>query len=126
MSLRLAPGKAWTDVISRAASVAPEAFAVDRLRNLFSNSWQDAGLPSLVTTPVDGSTLTQLSRISSSVARSASNGALVASLACDDEDLAAKLAKDLQAFKVGINRPRSRGDREEPFGGRGASGARRS
>ena len=28
---------------------------------------------------------------------------------------------DLQAFKVGINRPRSQGDREEPFGGRGAS-----
>ena len=54
-------------------------------------------------------------------AMNASNGALVASLACDDEELAGKLAKDLQAFKVGINRPRSRGDREEPFGGRGAS-----
>ncbi len=54
-------------------------------------------------------------------AMNASNGALVASLACDDEDLAAKLAKDLQAFKVGVNKPRSRGDREEPFGGRGAS-----
>ncbi|WFE44224.1 aldehyde dehydrogenase family protein [Verrucosispora sp. WMMD1129] len=51
----------------------------------------------------------------------ASNGALVASLACDDTDEAAKLAVDLQAFKVGINRPRSRGDRQEPFGGRGAS-----
>lgn len=54
-------------------------------------------------------------------AMNASNGALVASLACDDEELAAKLAQDLQAFKVGINKPRSRGDREEPFGGRGAS-----
>jgi acyl-CoA reductase-like NAD-dependent aldehyde dehydrogenase len=54
-------------------------------------------------------------------AMNASNGALVASLACDDEDEAAKLAKDLHAFKVGINKPRSRGDREEPFGGRGAS-----
>jgi acyl-CoA reductase-like NAD-dependent aldehyde dehydrogenase len=51
----------------------------------------------------------------------ASNGALVASLACDDEEEAAKLAVDLRAFKVGINKPRSRGDREEPFGGRGAS-----
>jgi acyl-CoA reductase-like NAD-dependent aldehyde dehydrogenase len=51
----------------------------------------------------------------------ASNGALVASLACDNEELAAKLAKDLHAFKVGVNKPRSRGDREEPFGGRGAS-----
>jgi acyl-CoA reductase-like NAD-dependent aldehyde dehydrogenase len=54
-------------------------------------------------------------------AMNASNGALVASIACDDEELAAKLAVDLQAFKVGINRPRSRGDRDEPFGGRGAS-----
>ncbi|MDQ7906597.1 aldehyde dehydrogenase family protein [Phytohabitans sp. ZYX-F-186] len=51
----------------------------------------------------------------------AGGGALVASLACDDEEEAAKLAGDLQAFKVGINKPRSRGDREEPFGGRGAS-----
>jgi acyl-CoA reductase-like NAD-dependent aldehyde dehydrogenase len=54
-------------------------------------------------------------------AMNASNGALVASLACDDEELAAKLALDLHAFKVGINAPRSRGDRDEPFGGRGAS-----
>jgi acyl-CoA reductase-like NAD-dependent aldehyde dehydrogenase len=54
-------------------------------------------------------------------AMNASNGALVASLACDDEELAGKLALDLHAFKVGINSPRSRGDRDEPFGGRGAS-----
>jgi acyl-CoA reductase-like NAD-dependent aldehyde dehydrogenase len=54
-------------------------------------------------------------------AMNASNGALVASLACDSGELAGKLAKDLQAFKVGLNKPRSRGDREEPFGGRGAS-----
>jgi acyl-CoA reductase-like NAD-dependent aldehyde dehydrogenase len=54
-------------------------------------------------------------------AMNASNGALVASLACDDESLARRLAADLQAFKIGINKPRSRGDRAEPFGGRGAS-----
>jgi acyl-CoA reductase-like NAD-dependent aldehyde dehydrogenase len=54
-------------------------------------------------------------------AMNASNGALVASLACDNQELAGKLAVDLHAFKVGINRPRSRGDRDEPFGGRGAS-----
>jgi acyl-CoA reductase-like NAD-dependent aldehyde dehydrogenase len=51
----------------------------------------------------------------------ASNGALVASLACDDVELAGRLAEQVQAFKVGINKPRSRGDREEPFGGRGGS-----
>ncbi|WP_199433389.1 aldehyde dehydrogenase family protein [Qaidamihabitans albus] len=54
-------------------------------------------------------------------AMNASNGALVASIACDDESTAQRLAADLQAFKVGINRPRSRGDRDEVFGGRGAS-----
>ena len=54
-------------------------------------------------------------------AMNASNGALVASLACDDPELAGRLAREVRAFKVGINQPRSRGDREEPFGGRGAS-----
>lgn len=51
----------------------------------------------------------------------ASTGSLVASLACDDDELARRLARELQAFKVGINKPRSRGDREEHFGGKGAS-----
>jgi acyl-CoA reductase-like NAD-dependent aldehyde dehydrogenase len=54
-------------------------------------------------------------------AMNASNGALVASLACDDESTASRLAADVQAFKVGINAPRSRGDRDEVFGGKGAS-----
>jgi acyl-CoA reductase-like NAD-dependent aldehyde dehydrogenase len=54
-------------------------------------------------------------------AMNASNGALVASLACDDENTAGRLATELRAFKVGINKPRSRGDRAETFGGRGAS-----
>ena len=51
----------------------------------------------------------------------ASNGCLVASIACDDEHLGRRLADQVHAFKVGINRPRSRGDKAEPFGGRGAS-----
>jgi len=51
----------------------------------------------------------------------ASNGALVASIACDDEAKAAELAEHVQAFKVGFNKIRSRGDKAEPFGGRGAS-----
>jgi len=50
-----------------------------------------------------------------------SNGALVATLACDDPATAKRLSADLQAFKVGINKARSRGDRDEVFGGRGAS-----
>jgi hypothetical protein len=36
-------------------------------------------------------------------------------------DFAARAGEQLQAFKVGINRPRSRGDRDEVFGGIGES-----
>ncbi len=54
-------------------------------------------------------------------AMNASNGSLVASLACDDYSAARRLSCELRAFKVGVNKPRSRGDRDEPFGGRGAS-----
>ncbi len=54
-------------------------------------------------------------------AMNASNGSLVASIATDDAALGARVAEELQAFKVGVNAPRSRGDREEVFGGKGAS-----
>lgn len=54
-------------------------------------------------------------------AMNASNGCLVASLATDDTNFAARVGEELQAFKVGVNKLRSRGDREEVFGGRGAS-----
>ncbi|TMR98977.1 aldehyde dehydrogenase family protein [Nonomuraea basaltis] len=54
-------------------------------------------------------------------AMNASNGALVATLSCDEEDTFHRLAPEVRAFKVGHNRPRSRGDREELFGGLGAS-----
>ncbi|KOX16013.1 aldehyde dehydrogenase family protein [Nocardiopsis sp. NRRL B-16309] len=54
-------------------------------------------------------------------AMNASNGALVATISCDDADTAAQLASGVRAFKVGVNRPRSRGDRDELFGGLGDS-----
>ncbi|MFG2306860.1 aldehyde dehydrogenase family protein [Actinacidiphila glaucinigra] len=54
-------------------------------------------------------------------AMNAGNGALVATLSTDDEDTYARLAPEIRAFKVGHNRPRSRGDRAEYFGGLGAS-----
>lgn len=50
-----------------------------------------------------------------------SNGALVASVATDDPERGAALAARLNAFKVGVNRLRSRGDKDEAFGGRGGS-----
>lgn len=50
-----------------------------------------------------------------------SNGALVASVATDDPEHGRRIAARLRAFKVGVNRLRSRGDRDEAFGGVGAS-----
>lgn len=50
-----------------------------------------------------------------------SNGALVAAIASDDIKWAQRTAKEVRAFKVGINKLRSRGDREEVFGGLGES-----
>jgi acyl-CoA reductase-like NAD-dependent aldehyde dehydrogenase len=54
-------------------------------------------------------------------AMNASNGSLVASLATDDAEFAERVGGQLRAFKVGINKVRSRGDREEVFGGIGES-----
>jgi acyl-CoA reductase-like NAD-dependent aldehyde dehydrogenase len=54
-------------------------------------------------------------------AMNASNGSLVASIATDDPDFGARISEQLLAFKVGINKPRSRGDRAEVFGGMGES-----
>jgi len=54
-------------------------------------------------------------------AMNASNGSLVSSLATDDMEFAERVGEDVLTFKLGINKPRSRGDREEVFGGRGGS-----
>ncbi len=50
-----------------------------------------------------------------------SNGALVSSIACDDPKIAKRVASELRGFKVGINSVKSRGDRDEVFGGVGQS-----
>jgi acyl-CoA reductase-like NAD-dependent aldehyde dehydrogenase len=54
-------------------------------------------------------------------AMNVSNGNLVSSLATDDLALGERVKEESQAFKFGINKPRSRGDKAETFGGRGAS-----
>ena len=54
-------------------------------------------------------------------AMNASNGALVATLSTDDPATYDRLAPQIRAFKVGHGKPRSRGDRDELFGGFGAS-----
>ena len=50
-----------------------------------------------------------------------SNGALVSSIACDDDNEAKEITSQLRGFKVGVNKMRSRGDNEETFGGIGES-----
>jgi acyl-CoA reductase-like NAD-dependent aldehyde dehydrogenase len=50
-----------------------------------------------------------------------SNGALVAALASDDVKWAERTAREIRSFKMGINKLRSRGDRDEVFGGLGES-----
>ena len=50
-----------------------------------------------------------------------SNGALVSSIACDKEAEAKEIASQLRGYKVGINKMKSRGDREATFGGLGES-----
>jgi len=70
--------------------------------------------------PVD--TIVVVDRLDELVAEmNVSNGSLVASIACDDPATAARVAGELRAFKVGVNKMRSRGDREEVFGGIGQS-----
>lgn len=54
-------------------------------------------------------------------AMNVSNGNLVSSVATDDLAFAERVREESQAFKFGINKPRSRGDKAEVFGGRGAS-----
>jgi acyl-CoA reductase-like NAD-dependent aldehyde dehydrogenase len=54
-------------------------------------------------------------------AMNVSNGNLVSSVATDDNAFAERVREESQAFKFGINKPRSRGDKAEVFGGKGAS-----
>lgn len=54
-------------------------------------------------------------------AMNASNGALVATLSTDDSETYDRLSPQIRAFKTGHGRPRSRGDRDELFGGLGGS-----
>jgi acyl-CoA reductase-like NAD-dependent aldehyde dehydrogenase len=54
-------------------------------------------------------------------AMNVSNGNLVSSVATDDMVFAKRVREEIAAFKFGVNKPRSRGDRDEVFGGLGAS-----
>ncbi|MGH2441646.1 MAG: aldehyde dehydrogenase family protein, partial [Chloroflexota bacterium] len=96
----------------RSAYVAPSAF-MNVPQNCALHHREPFG-------PVD--TVVVVDRIDQLVAEmNVSNGNLVASVACDDIALAQRVSRELRAFKIGINKTRSRGDREEVFGGIGES-----
>ena len=70
--------------------------------------------------PVD--TITLVDSVQELVAEmNVSNGSLVGSIGTDDSNLARELAPEIRSFKIGVNTVRSRGDREEVFGGIGQS-----
>jgi acyl-CoA reductase-like NAD-dependent aldehyde dehydrogenase len=70
--------------------------------------------------PVD--TITLVDSVQELVAEmNVSNGSLVGSIGTDDPNLARELAPEIRSFKIGVNTVRSRGDREEVFGGIGQS-----
>jgi len=50
-----------------------------------------------------------------------SGGALVSSVATDDESIFKRVKQETRAFKLGHNKVRSRGDNDEVFGGIGTS-----
>src|ERR1700728_3003808 len=54
MALRLKPGTSWWETYGRCASVAPEAFESDRLRNLTRGEWRRTGIPGDHVNAVDG------------------------------------------------------------------------
>src|SRR6266511_3660084 len=69
MTLRLAPGTGWAETLRRAVDLTPEGFADDRLRTLVDGAWLDAGAPTPLRTPVDGTVLVQLPRLDAVTAR---------------------------------------------------------
>src|SRR3954451_5498224 len=70
-ALHLKPGTEWAAVLGQAADTAPEAFGTDRLHNLIDGSWRPNGDPELMVTPVDGTKLIGLPRLSAGEAQHA-------------------------------------------------------
>src|SRR3954466_16151809 len=70
-AVHLKPGTEWAAVLGQAADTAPEAFGTDRLHNLIDGSWRPNGDPELMVTPVDGTKLIGLPRLSAGEAQHA-------------------------------------------------------
>src|SRR4051795_5261260 len=70
-ALHVKPGTEWAAVLGQAADTAPEAFGTDRLHNLSDGSGRPNGDPELMVTPVDGTKLIGLPRLSAGEAQHA-------------------------------------------------------
>src|SRR3954454_21269520 len=98
MTLRIATGTAWADVLDRAITATPEAFSAGRLSNLVGGSWTDDGTPAPLTTPIDGTTLTTLARVDRSTARTAVRHAAGAHTTWANTPLAERKARVVAAL----------------------------
>ncbi|MFN5945140.1 MAG: aldehyde dehydrogenase, partial [Phycisphaerae bacterium] len=64
LQLRIKPGFAWHDVLSKAVQVAPEAFSDQgHFLNLIEGSWGTPGHPRSIASPIDGSIIGKLPMI---------------------------------------------------------------
>src|SRR3954467_13402150 len=70
-ALHVKPGTEWATVLGRAADTAPEAFGSDRLHNLIDGTWRPLGDAEAMVTPVDGTKLIGLPRLSAGEAQPA-------------------------------------------------------
>ncbi|WP_458180226.1 aldehyde dehydrogenase family protein [Klenkia terrae] len=70
-SLHVKPGTEWAAVLGRSSGRAPDAFGTDRLHNLVDGTWRPIGDPETLVSPVDGSKLTGLPKVSAGEAQHA-------------------------------------------------------
>src|SRR5438270_12504891 len=74
-ALHVKPGTEWAAVLGRASRIAPDAFGTDRLHNLINGTWRATGDPEVLISPVDGSKLVGLPRLSAGEAQHAVHAA---------------------------------------------------
>jgi acyl-CoA reductase-like NAD-dependent aldehyde dehydrogenase len=109
---KFVPGQEMSAYFAPAAILTPSVLLASRAASPLHHTAPFGPVDSIVLVDTEAELLSEMN---------VGDGSLVASVSCDDESTAHRLGAGLQAFKIGINRPRSRGDREEVFGGKGAS-----
>src|SRR6266540_5493325 len=90
----------WQSLLATAATVTGEGFSADGTRNLVGGRWVDAGTPSPVVTPVDGSTLLNLPMLDADQAGEAVRAATEQHAAWGAVPLAERKARVLAAVEA--------------------------